>query len=470
MSPTNISSTTTHYRELPGVRVGLLPSITRLIERVTSGFEKNGDTVRVTGLPVRVICTRDPIICKQILIHPQTGASKPTWLLPRVRQVMQSGAYADVGGFQWKAKRTAVQPVFTHDAIEPYLATSKMIVRRHTDGWKILADTEATFDIYYKLQLLVVDLAFSLFFSHELGADLEQVRESTHTIESDFARAMPSWIPLRSNYFFEKSRRYLTEVMSVIVRKRMGRPNSDPRDMIDVLLLARSMNSDPRHMTRNIVGEMFSVYFGASVMSATLTWLITLLAQNVAWQARIAVDATAIDEDDFTRLARLRSSELAVKECVRLFPASWVYPRVAQNKSELGGIAIRRGTILLPMIYHLHRHPTIWPKPDNFAPERFEGQEARTAEGGYLPFGAGPRKCAGAVIAPPIMQLIIGYLVRLFEFQLAAPEQEFKPRFGFEIMPPEAVNVRIRHRRSCVLDNSATKPEFHANSVCSKPE
>jgi cytochrome P450 len=63
----------------------------------------------------------------------------------------------------------------------------------------------------------------------------------------------------------------------------------------------------------------------------------------------------------------------------------------------------------------LHRHRKQWEHPTAFLPDRFSGQSAPWASGGaYLPFGAGPRICIGAVFALAEAQIILATVLQRY--------------------------------------------------------
>ncbi|KAG8293450.1 probable cytochrome P450 6a14 [Homalodisca vitripennis] len=56
-------------------------------------------------------------------------------------------------------------------------------------------------------------------------------------------------------------------------------------------------------------------------------------------------------------------------------------------------VVIEKGTKILIPMYAIHNDPSIYPEPEKFIPERFEGNNHRSNGGKYLPFGDGPRIC-----------------------------------------------------------------------------
>src|SRR5262249_58868945 len=74
----------------------------------------------------------------------------------------------------------------------------------------------------------------------------------------------------------------------------------------------------------------------------------------------------------------------------------------------LAGEPIAPGTTIVIAPYVLHRHRLLWNDPDVFDPTRFlPGARETIDRFGYLPFGAGPRICIGAIFALQEATLVV---------------------------------------------------------------
>ncbi|PNH10813.1 Cytochrome P450 3A24, partial [Tetrabaena socialis] len=62
----------------------------------------------------------------------------------------------------------------------------------------------------------------------------------------------------------------------------------------------------------------------------------------------------------------------------------------------VGGALVARGCTLVVSLFSMHRHPAIWPAPDEWLPQRWPNA--------FLPFGLGPRGCIGRNFALLNMQ------------------------------------------------------------------
>ena len=63
----------------------------------------------------------------------------------------------------------------------------------------------------------------------------------------------------------------------------------------------------------------------------------------------------------------------------------------------------------------MHRHQAYWRDPNVFDPDRFTPErEGELTAGAYIPFGIGPRVCAGATFAQVEAVRLIARLFRKF--------------------------------------------------------
>ena len=89
-----------------------------------------------------------------------------------------------------------------------------------------------------------------------------------------------------------------------------------------------------------------------------------------------------------------------VWEILRLYPPTWLLPRISTREYDLGGVPIPAYTAVLVSPVALGRLPELVPGPtsgcsplDELDPERWSREDHRP--GAWLPFGAGPHACPG---------------------------------------------------------------------------
>ena len=94
---------------------------------------------------------------------------------------------------------------------------------------------------------------------------------------------------------------------------------------------------------------------------------------------------------DAERLRALDFTQRVVLETLRL-RSPVLFSRTAVEDVELGGVPIRHGTEIGISPYALNLNPRVHPDPRRFDPGRASADAA-------LPFGAGPHRCVGEIMA-----------------------------------------------------------------------
>jgi len=141
---------------------------------------------------------------------------------------------------------------------------------------------------------------------------------------------------------------------------------------------------------------------GHDTSTALLAWTLYQLANHpdVQRQAQQEVDAVIGKEmPTSAHISQLTYVDSVIKETLRMYPPIHLGSRVAASQISFEGFTIPKGSRVLYSQYLTHRQQEYWPDPDEFKPERFQAQPAHHSAYTYIPFGAGPRNCIGAVFA-----------------------------------------------------------------------
>jgi cytochrome P450 len=149
-----------------------------------------------------------------------------------------------------------------------------------------------------------------------------------------------------------------------------------------------------------------------------VSWALYTLALRPDWQARVATEARSCGEE--LSLDRLPLTRRVVQEVLRLYPPAPVLARSAARDGELGGFRLRKGQPVSIHIYAMHRHRTLWERPDAFNPDRFLPEHG--THPGWLPFGAGPRVCIAAQFALAEITVVVARILSELELTATGPE------------------------------------------------
>nr|MCU0887043.1 cytochrome P450 [Rubritepida sp.] len=185
---------------------------------------------------------------------------------------------------------------------------------------------------------------------------------------------------------------------------------------------------------------------GHETSASALTWVFYLLATHPALVARLRTEVREVCGEgpvEFEHTKRLPFIRNLFRETLRLYPPITFLPRVATEATTIGDFKVKRGALVMVAPWVLHRHHRYWRDPhrfdaDRFAPER----EGEITPGTYIPFGQGPRVCAGAAFATTEAILLIARLFRRFDFHVRDP-QKVRPAARLTTRPTEQVMCTV---------------------------
>lgn len=126
----------------------------------------------------------------------------------------------------------------------------------------------------------------------------------------------------------------------------------------------------------------------------------------------------SVQESDIPKLSYIKA---VVKEIFRLHPpAPFLLPHKAEQDVQLCGYLVPKNAQVWVNVWWIGRDPSLWPKPDSFAPERFLDPEveAKGRDFEFIPFGEGRRICPGMPLAYWIMHLILANLLHSFNWKI----------------------------------------------------
>lgn len=103
------------------------------------------------------------------------------------------------------------------------------------------------------------------------------------------------------------------------------------------------------------------------------------------------------------QIKKLEYMQCFLDECMRYsYDELWYFPREAVNDTFLGGVKIKKNTVVTAIPWPLFRSEKNFKRANEFIPERWDKKNPEWAEESqkrnpfqYLPFAAGPKNCIG---------------------------------------------------------------------------
>ncbi len=383
---------------------------------------------RLFGLETVLI--NDPAGVRHMLTTNAANYVRPA-MMPRIMQpVLGQGLLLSEGG-EWRRQRRMLSPAFTPNNVNillPHLiAAANDLVRQL--GSQPHADLSDAF------QSAALNAVLRALFSLPGELERSQVGHLVHQyingpgrpqVFDGFAKSANSFpITLGPRRAFQK--RWFAAVDAVVSERRRAPRDAGHRDLLDLLIAARDPESGHPLSAGEVRDQCATMIFAGYETTARLMfWATYLITLDQDEQTRLRAEVNAFPPeniatlDDLGHWPRLRRVLL---EALRLYPPVPLLVREPLADDTILGETVRRGTQVYVSPWVLHRHRKYWPSPTAFMPDRFADQASPWTSGGaYLPFGAGPRICIGAIFALAEAQIMLASVLQRYSLKLHSSE------------------------------------------------
>lgn len=241
-----------------------------------------------------------------------------------------------------------------------------------------------------------------------------------------------------------QAKRQMCDLLDIAIEARSR--DSQPR--VDILaMLCQATYEDGQPMSRaDIHAELLTFLFaGHETTALSLTWAIYHIHRDVRVQQTLRDQLDALPDESPTGLAEADYLKAKIQETLRINPLVTETLRKLREPLDLGGYRLPAGMGLALATVLAHYNPETYPEPDVFRPERFLERSFSPFQ--YMPFGGGHRRCIGAVFASYEMAVVLGVLLRRYNFQLLDPRPVVPTRRSVTMGPSSPIPVKISPRR-----------------------
>ncbi|XP_078606876.1 sterol 26-hydroxylase, mitochondrial-like [Branchiostoma floridae x Branchiostoma japonicum] len=190
---------------------------------------------------------------------------------------------------------------------------------------------------------------------------------------------------------------------------------------------------------------------GVDTTSNTMVWTLYELARHPELQERLHQEVSSVVSpgqiptvDDVKNMALLKN---VIKEILRVYPVLPANGRVLDKDIVLDGYNIPKGTQFAILHYNMTRDPEVFEEPDKFNPDRWTRMGTEKVNTfSSVPFGFGPRQCAGRRLAEMEMYLVLARLVQTFEVRQLTPGEVVRPVTRALLVPGDPVHLEFIDR------------------------
>jgi cytochrome P450 len=405
-----------------------------------------GDVAGLRVLNFRSIFINHPDTIEEVLVTNARRYMKGR-VLRANRHVFGEGLLTSEGDF-WLRQRRLAQPAFHRGRIASYAATMVEYTQRLLAGWR---DGEER-DAHQEMMRLTLQIVGKTLFDADVERDAQDVGKSMEMlleIGANFRRTIfvPHWLPTPANLRVKREVAQIEQILYRIIAERRA-SGRDAGDLLSMLLNAQ--DEDGSRMTdRQLRDETITLFLaGHETTAGTLSWAWWLLAQNPAAEARLHAELEAVLGDrppSLDDVPRLVYTGHVITETLRLYPAAWGMARLVLEDHKLAGYPVKKGMGVAMAQWVVHRDPRWYDAPEEFRPDRWEGDLARRLPRfAYFPFGGGPRQCIGNAFALMEATLILSTVAQRFRMRLV---------HDHPVTPLPSITLRPRHGIRVVLES-----------------
>lgn len=147
-----------------------------------------------------------------------------------------------------------------------------------------------------------------------------------------------------------------------------------------------------------------------------LCWIILQITGLREVEARLYEENERLSDEQLTVIENVKQlvyTRQVILEALRLFPPAWLLLREASVPDQIGKCVIPAKAKIAISPYTMQRLLALWPRPDEFLPERFSGEVDLPHSYAFFPFGVGRRSCPAMQAALYEVQIVLSTILRL---------------------------------------------------------
>ncbi|KAG8293454.1 hypothetical protein J6590_016413 [Homalodisca vitripennis] len=199
-----------------------------------------------------------------------------------------------------------------------------------------------------------------------------------------------------------------------------------------------------RGMTDECIAAQSFVFLtaGSDPTANTITFVLYELAFNPLVQKQLQQEIDLVLQKyggkmSYESMKDMAYLDLVIQETNRKYSLAGFMRRMCSIPYQIPGtdVVIEKGTKIVIPMHAIHNDPYIYPEPEKFIPERFEGNNHRSNGGKYLPFGDGPRICIAMRFALLEVKACVAMVMSKYSVKLDQKTQ-VPLRFSPKIVSP----------------------------------
>ncbi|MEW2358154.1 cytochrome P450 [Spirillospora sp. NPDC029432] len=354
-------------------------------------------------------------------------------------------------GEEWEVSKRVLQPVFSTKNVRALTESMAAAINQAVDTFEEPARAGRPISVLPEMGRIVNETVIKVLFGDKIRqAEAERLGPAMEQVATSIAFRfllpfVPRRIPLPGDRAFGEAAKVMDETLYELV----DRFRDDPGEGFDIFTaLCRARMTEGSGLDDAWIRDNLLAMWATSTETTTvaLTWIWPILDRHPEVAARLTAEIDAVVGTDRVRpdhLHRLPYVKQVIQELLRLYPIGWIFPRIAREATDLGGVPIKAGQTVLISPYLTHRLESVWERPLEFDPERFAPERARTHHRyAYFPFGGGPHMCIGRHVFNFEAELILTSILSRFRPRLSE-SIPIEPKIGATIRPRYDIEMTL---------------------------
>src|SRR5437870_417132 len=338
-----------------------------------------------------------------------------------------------IDGEKHRQQRRAVQPAFHKKHVEGYAS----IIEQYTQDLLKTWYPGDRIDMSRAMQELTLRVVSKCLFSIDLSNQLGPLSDAFDGVIGSSTSMAEDLLNIRfDNPITGYGKRMAaTRQLNILIYTLLAQRRDDDRDYNDVLSMLMSAQSGEEPQTKLTEKQIHDhiltfLAAGHETTAITLVWTFYLLSQYPQIRIKLQDEIRSVlagRKPTIDDLARLPYLDWVLNESMRLYPPAWLQMRFVAKETELDGVRLPVGTLLILSQWVVHRLPVIWQDAARFRPDRWDpANKQQIPQGAYFPFGGGPRTCIGMPLAQLEARIILASILQHYTPQ---PVPGYTPGF-----------------------------------------
>ncbi|MGG5821802.1 cytochrome P450 [Falsiroseomonas sp. HW251] len=417
---------------LPGP-LGMLRIMRRNLLELFLARTYSSNAIAQRMLGHRIIVVNHPELVREIFVlKHETYQRKSRFMEQALRPVVGDSLFINHGTV-WAERREPIAAALHPSGVGAFHPLFAQAAEELAREWE---RAEAVRDIAFDLSAATARVVMLATFGPDapagaaaaLARDFAAYQDAVESLDYLAMLGLPEWVPSVQRRTALAAARRMRALAAGLMEA--GRPGP----LLSAMRKAARPDGQPLMRREALLNEVCMLLLAGSETSANaLGWALYLAFAHPPTLKRLRAEVEAVlgarTSPAAEDLPALPFTRAVVQEALRLYPPVAVLSRQATAPDLIRRWAVKPGMTVAAIPWLLHRHEALWEAPHEFRPERFMPDAPKPPRFGYIPFGIGPRVCAGAAFGQAEMTVFLATLVR---------------RVGMRVAPGHVVMPRLR--------------------------